>query len=99
MSVTYNMMKQYIPVATKLKSRDNGDFLIVLSVTGEVYYLNETAKFIYGLFDGKNTIEDIFLRLKKEYGASGEEDTIIEHDIVDVIRDFQWQKIIKLMEV
>lgn len=100
MIMPYDLLFDLIPVASCLKKRDNEDFLIVLSEDGELYYLNDTAKYIYSLFDSKRSIKDIFNLMKEEYEADSlEDENILKHDIVEIIRDFQWQKIANLMEV
>lgn len=45
------------------------------------------------LCDGKRTINDICNHMLSEYQVSPE---IIQNDIVKIIRDLQWNKLIKL---
>lgn len=96
----YELLKEFVPVSNCLKKRDNGDFLIVLNEDGELFYLNDTAKFIYLSFDSKKNVEDIFKLMKTKFEANSEDDEIIiKKDLIEIIRDFQWQKIVNLMEV
>ena len=62
--LTYDLLKNLIPVSCCLKKRDNGDFLIVLNEDGELFYLNDTAKYVYDLFDSKSTVNDILQLMK-----------------------------------
>jgi hypothetical protein len=71
----------------------------VLSEDQELYYLNETAGFLYNLMDGSRTLEEITEELKAEYDVSEVESGSIEYDIVETVRSFQWQNIIQLKEV
>ena len=66
----YNLIKKNIPLANHRKIReDNNGFLILFSKTLELLFLNEVAKDIYLLIDGKNTIDDIFHKIKNIYDA------------------------------
>jgi methyltransferase-like protein len=99
MKIGYDLLKCCVPVVSCRKQRNNNDFLIVMSEEGEVYYLNDTAKFIYSCFDRKNTISDILNIMKEKYEAENEDDEkILINDLVELIRDFQWQNIIKITE-
>lgn len=95
----YDLLKNYIPIHSYKKCRDNEDFLIVMNFEGDIYYLNETAKYIFLNFDGKKTIKDIFENMKNKYDANNEDELILKKDLTEIIRDFQWQNIINLMEV
>lgn len=100
MNQIYQSMKKLIPSRTCLKYRDNDEFLIVSSKNGEIFYLNGSAKLIYQLFDGHKTIENVLFDLKNKYEARNEEDIeVLQHDLIEIIRDFQWQNVIQLMEV
>ena len=88
--------QELIPVKVNIKERENGDFLIVMNEFLEIQYLNETAKFIYSNFNGKNTVKDIFHILIKEYEIEDSMTDEVQKDIINTIRDFQWQKIAKL---
>ena len=94
----FDKFQDYIPVKDCIKQRDNGDFLLVMGESLDLQYLNETAKFIYSNFDGKNTVLDIYNLLLKEYEIEEYMKEDVKRDIVNTIRDFQWQKIVKLQE-
>ena len=99
MNVGYELLKNCIPVLSCRKFRDNGDLLIVMNEEREIFYLNDTAKMIYMYFDGKHKISDVLDMMKSEFEAENESDeNILQSDLVTIIRDFQWQKVIKLME-
>lgn len=94
----FEKFQDYIPLKDCIKERENEDFLIVMGESLELQYLNETAKFIYSNFDGKNTVLDIYNLLLKEYEIEEDMKDDVKRDIVNTIRDFQWQKIAKLKE-
>lgn len=96
----FNSLESFVPVRSCLKFRENGEFLIVSNGEGELYYLNNTAKMIYQLFDGNRTLRKILDVLIMEFDPECEEDVrLLEQDLTKLIRDFQWQKIIKLKEL
>ena len=95
----YEKFEKYVPIEDCLKKRINNDFLIVMNEETDIYYLNDTARFIYENIDGKASVNDIFLQIKKEYDLEGVDDAIVKKDLVELIRDFQWQGIIRLKEV
>ena len=66
---------------------------------GQVYYLNNTACFIYEKCNNSNTIENILKLLKEEFEITVDMEEDIKLDIINIIRDFQWQKIIELRKI
>lgn len=92
----YDNMRELIPVATDLKHRENGDFLIVAAEDGSIHYLNEVAKEFYLLLDNDLKITEIVDRLLQEYDVDKK---ALETDMVELIRDLQWKKLIRLKEL
>ena len=97
--VLYEKFRNLVPKSTYLKSRDNGDFLLVMSPAQELFYLNETARFIYELCDGHRSIDEIYRAMSAEYAFDESEEETVKADLLHTLRDFQWQRIIELMEV
>jgi len=92
--ITYQHLSTFIPLKQQLKFRREGNIGIVNNAFDfKLMYLNETALTVFDLIDGKKTIADIFEILLNEYDVQKE---ILELDLVDIIRDFQWGKIIRL---
>ena len=96
MNDAYEMLKDYVPVKTALKTRKEGDMLIASNESGQIYYLNETAAYIWCIIDETSSIEDLQQKISEEYKADPER---IRNDIVNVIRDMQWKKLLRLKEV
>ena len=86
----YTLLKDKYPKYIGIKKRENEDILIVESIDLEIFYLNETAKYIINLSNWKNTLEEI-----KNYLLNVNEDDL-KKDLVNSVRDLQWKKIIKL---
>lgn len=93
MTNIFDTIENYIPIKNCVKEKDNGSLLIVSNDENEIIYLNETSKEIYRLCEGNNTIADIAKSILSEYDVSEEE---FKQDLVDIIRDLQWKKILLL---
>ncbi len=93
MNTAYNFLRGYIPVLNALKTREDGDFLIAANRNGDIYYLNGTAREMWGMLDGNMSIEGLCAKILGEYEVDRE---ILEGDIVNFIRDLQWKKLIRL---
>lgn len=96
MSKVFLLMKNYIPIPNVLKQRENEEFLILANKDSNIYYLNDMAKTMWLLIDGKISIKDIYEKINNEYDATSEE---LQNDIIDFIRDLQWKRLISLKEV
>lgn len=95
MNKVYEQMKNLVPVINTQKYRDDGEFLIIMSYSHKIQYLNEVAREFFLQIDGKDKVEDIVAYLLEEYEVSEEE---LTRDIVELIRDLQWNKMIMLKE-
>ena len=91
--MVYNWIKDKIPTLSIVKQRDNGDILIVCNHDLEILYFNQTSKDIISMIDGTRTIDEIKRIMLSGYDV-GEE--LLELDLIDVIRDMQWKKIVYL---
>ena len=92
--IIYQHLSQFVPVKQKLKFRKEGNIGIVNnSGDYKLMYLNETALTIFELIDGKKNIADILETLLSEYDVQKE---TLKSDLIDIIRDFQWGRIIRL---
>ncbi len=88
----YNVMKNWIPRPAWRKKRIDGDFLLLSSYNLDVHYLNSTAKEIVELI-GERTIDQICSILLQNYDV---EPQILHNDIIRIIRDLQWKKLIRV---
>lgn len=59
----------------------------------EIFYLNDTAREIFLLIDGKRSVDKIVEDLMLVYDV---ERSILQDDIVDVIRELQWKNLLSL---
>ncbi|MDR1871857.1 MAG: PqqD family protein [Deltaproteobacteria bacterium] len=81
------------PYSIALKTRNEGDFLVTMSIDLEIRYLNQVAKEFYNLSNGFLTIKNIIDILYKEYEVDYNK---LSQDILFLVRDLQWSKIINL---
>ncbi|MDR3115066.1 MAG: PqqD family protein [Treponema sp.] len=90
----FSHLKAYIPVRKDLKFRTEGNVgLVCNNQDFRIDYLNETALSIFQLIDGKRTVADIVSCFMKAVDVSAD---VFEHDLIEILRNFQWQKIIIL---
>ena len=94
MDIIFNEMQSLIPRRSCQKFRVDSDFVIVTNYTNKMIYLNGTASEIFLLCDGKRSINDICNKMLSEYDV---EPKTMRHDLIKIIRDFQWTRIIKLL--
>lgn len=78
-----------------LKKRREGNILIIYGETLEISYLNKIAAQIMELSNGSNTMSDIVDVLLKKYDV---EENELKIDIITLVRELQWKRIIKLEE-
>ncbi|GHS92477.1 hypothetical protein AGMMS50276_00450 [Synergistales bacterium] len=94
--MVFELLKD-IKVETKaLKQREEGDFLIAMSEDMKISYLNSMAKDVYSRLNGIKTIADIFNELLNEYDVA---ENVLKTDLISLIRDLQWQFLIRLKRI
>jgi hypothetical protein len=94
MNPTFSYLASHIPVRKELKFRVEGNTGIVCNAQDfRVNYLNETAMTIFQLIDGKKTIAEIFQYFFENVEVDKE---VLEADLIEIMRNFQWQKLIIL---
>ncbi len=91
----YGWLKNKIPHGCYVKKRVNGDMLIVCAKDLSMYYFNKTAAFFMKEVDGEKSIDDIKKMFMENFEVNESE---LETDMVNMIRDLQWKKIIYLEE-
>lgn len=89
----YELWRNLVPCKNVLKEKENGEFMIVSSANLEIFYLNESARKVFSLMDGRISIDQIIDRLIEVYDVDR---SVLEGDIIDVIRDLQWKNLVSL---
>ena len=93
MNAAYNMLKNFIPVRNALKVREDGNFLIAANHEKEIFYLNSTAREFWEFINGNISVDSICEKFLCDYDV--ERDSL-ENDLLNLIRDLQWKKLIRL---
>lgn len=91
--ITWNWIKNKKPCDISIKKRMESDTLIVYGKTLEISYLNKTGARILDLSNGIRTLDDISRKLLEIYDVEEEE---LNFDIITIVRDLQWKRILKL---
>lgn len=89
----YDMIKSLIPYKSCQKYRCDSEFTLVDNYLNKMVYLNATASDVFLLCNGRNSIEEICKKMLCDYDINYD---IIKNDIVKIIRDLQWNNIIRL---
>jgi hypothetical protein len=91
--MVFDMIKDLVPTKSYRKSRVDGDFLVVMSPSMDIYFLNCTSHEIVSQIDNNKTISQISYELLKKYDV---EEHVLQRDIVALFRSLQWKQILKL---
>lgn len=81
------------PKFEALKSRTEGDILIVSNDGLELFYFNETAASFCCKADGTKTLSEIIALMQQEYEVDQEE---LTSDILNLVRELQWSKVLQM---
>lgn len=92
--VIKKMLQNSVPHTKILKLREEGEVLIVVNLNTETFFLNEVAKDFLLLCNGRK-FSEIVDELYKIYDVDKD---ILTDDLMDVIRDLQYKRIL-YMEV
>ena len=76
-----------------LKKRSEGDVTVIYGKNLEICYLNKVGGEILMLATNNIIIEKIFNQLIAKYDV---DDNTLQNDMVEIIRDLQWKRIIRL---
>lgn len=89
----FEWLKNKVPKASFVKARRNDDLLIVCANSLVIYYFNRTAAFFLENVDGVSTVGEIEEKFLAKYAV---DERMLENDLIDMIRDLQWKKILVL---
>lgn len=81
------------PLPAWRKLRYEGDVVVIMNEELQIIYLNETAGFFLDCVTGKRNIKDIVQIMANEYEVA---EDVLKNDILLLLRDLQWNKLIKL---
>ena len=91
------MVLEKVDAPPKISDSDRRTFELWIfrfhNYLNKMVYLNATASDVFLLCNGRNSIEEICKKMLCDYDVSYD---IIKNDIVKIIRDLQWNNIIRL---
>ena len=93
MNLIWDWVKNKRPVDISLKKRIEGDVVVIYGKTLEICYLNKVGSQILQYSDGEKTLSEIADRFLNIYDV---DENILQNDIVELIRDMQWKRLVKL---
>lgn len=91
----------YVPSEDIVSREIEGELIIVPLVSGigdmedELFTLNETAKAIWGKFDGKRTLRDLVQELSQEFDAPRAK---IEKDVSGLLKELLRRRMVVKLE-
>ena len=89
----YQYFSKLVPIRDCQKYRRDSEFTIITNRFNKFLYLNNTAADFFDLCDGSHTVDEIANCMLLQYDV---EKTVLQQDLVKIIRDFQWNKIVKI---
>ncbi|NDV25982.1 PqqD family protein [Desulfovibrio sp. JC010] len=93
----FTYFKDLVPHPIYLKKRydERTSFTTITNLDLEIFFLNETSSFFLNCVDSLKTINSIVDLFVEEYDVSKD---VVSNDIIELVRDLQWKKIIVLNE-
>ena len=76
-----------------LKKRKEGNVVVVYGKNLEICYLNKVGGEILYLSADNITINEISIKLMSKYDV---DEKVLHDDLIEILRDLQWKRIIKL---
>ena len=93
LSFVYDKYKDLVVKPSFLKSRKDGEFLILMNNNLETIYLTGTAKEMVLAISSGIKVNELFQIFFSEYDV---DESTLKNDIVDFIKDMQWKNMISL---
>jgi len=91
--IVWNWVKEKKVADISLKKRKEGNVVIVYGKNLEICYLNKVAGELLMMAKDNISIEEISNKLIAKYDV---DEYTLHTDIIEIIRDLQWKRIIRL---
>lgn len=92
-SVVKRILLESVPHIEVLKTREEGEILVVVNRQKKLFLLNEVAKDFLFLCDGQRRLKEIIDELGEIYDV---EKNQLTDDLVDTIQDLQYKRILRM---
>ena len=91
--IIWDWIKEKKIIDISLKKRKEGNVVVVYGKNLEICYLNKIGGEILYLSADNITIKEISSKLLSKYDV---DEKVLHDDLIEIIRDLQWKRIIKL---
>ena len=91
--IIWDWIKEKKIIDISLKKRKEGNVVVVYGKNLEICYLNKIGGGILYLSADNITIKEISSKLLSKYDV---DEKVLHDDLIEIIRDLQWKRIIKL---
>ena len=89
----FPLMSKAIPKRNWSKTRQDGDFLIVMANNLRISYLNKTAAFLLQQVDDRRSVGEIADAMLEQFSVGREK---LENDVVAVLRELEGKGVLSL---
>lgn len=91
--IVWDWLKKKRVIDISLKKRTEGDVTVIYGNNLEMCYLNKVGGDFLALSSDNVTIEEISNIFLRKYDVSAD---TLQNDLIEIIRDLQWKRIIRL---
>lgn len=92
-SIVKKILFESVPHVEALKTREEGEILVVVNRQKKLFLLNEVAKDFLLLCDGRRRLKEIIDELGEIYDV---EKDLLTDDLIDTIQDLQYKRILRM---
>ena len=92
-SVVKKILLESVPHVEALKTREEGEILVVVNRQKKLFLLNEVAKDFLLLCDGRRLLSEIIDELGEIYDV---DKNLLTDDLIDTIQDLQYKRILRM---
>ena len=92
-SVVKKILLEAVPHVETLKTREEGEILVVVNREKKLFLLNEVAKDFLLICDGRRQLKEIIDELGEIYDV---EKNQLTDDLIETIQDLQYKRILRM---
>lgn len=92
-SIVKKILLESVPHVEALKTREEGEILVVVNRQKKLFLLNEVAKDFLQRCDGRRRLKEIIDELGEIYDV---EKDLLTDDLIDTIQDLQYKRILRM---
>ena len=92
-SVVKKILLEAVPHVEALKTREEGEILVVVNREKKLFLLNEVAKDFLQRCDGRRQLKEIIDELGEIYDV---DKNLLTDDLIETIQDLQYKRILRM---